>query len=261
MKNLWNNLDSIENSLKSHKTKILIADFDGTLTPIVNIPQMAKLQPRFRNILRKLIAKRNFYLAIISGRDLSNIKAKINLPNIIYGGNHGLEGEMFGEKYYFPIEKKTLLTFKKIREQFNKIANQFKGVFIEDKTLTLSFHYRLVNKQSVPKIIPLISKILKPFIKKGLISTADGKMIIDVIPKVNWDKGHFAHLIINKITARTKTNPAVIVIGDDSTDETVFRALKNEITISVGKKHKSWAKYYLKNTEETADFLEHLNVI
>lgn len=257
MKNLWNNLNSIENSLKLHKTKILISDFDGTLTPIINTPQMVKLQPRLRNILRKLILKRNFYLAIISGRELSDIKAKINLPNIIYGGNHGLEGEMFGEKFFFPIGKKTLLIFKKIKEQFNKIAGQFKGVFIEDKTLTLSFHYRSANKQSVPKIIPLISKVLGPFIRKGLISTLKGKMVIDVIPKVNWNKGLFARLIINKISARTKTNPAVIFIGDDSTDKTVFRALKNDITISVGK-HGSFAKYYLKNTAQTADFLKHL---
>lgn len=236
---------------------LLLLDFDGTLAPIAKLPKEAKLPEETKKILLKLSQKPNFYLSVISGRELSDIKAKINLPNIIYGGNHGLEGEMFGEKFYFPIGKETLLIFKKIKEQFNKIASQFKGVFIEDKTLTLSFHYRLVNKQSVPKIIPLISKILGPFIKKGLISTLKGKMVIDVIPKVNWSKGLFARLIINKISARTKTNPAVIFIGDDSTDETVFRALKNDITISVGK-HGSFAKYYLKNTAQTADFLKHL---
>lgn len=258
MKNLWDDLNNIEKLLNKHKHKIIICDFDGTLAPIVSSPKEAKLSTKTRNLLQKLSLKQETYLAIISGRKLSDIKEKIMLPNIIYGGNHGLEGEIFGEKYSFPIPSKTLWILNKILRQLNQALNQFKGIFIENKGLSLGIHYRLADKQKVLEIKSLLNKILKPVIKKEVVSTVKGKEVIDIIPNVNWDKGCFAQLLVKKITDRTKELPAVIVAGDDNTDESAFEKLKEEITIVVGNNSKSKACYYIRNTAEADSFLEWL---
>lgn len=257
--NLWRNLDKITTQLQNSPTTVLMLDFDGTLAPIAQSPNEAKLPRETKDLLQKLCSKPNFYLAIISGRSLKNIKEKVGLPNIIYGGDHGLEGEIFGEKYSFPLTNKTILSLENIQKKLNKISNQFKGILIENKDLALSFHYRLADIEQLPEIISLFNKTLKPYMEKKLVFTIAGKKVIDIAPNVNWNKGRFADLIIRKIADRTKKYPLAIIIGDDKTDEDAFQSLKNGITIVVGKKTQSKAKYYLENPKEVVKFLKILN--
>lgn len=241
-----------------NNAKLLLLDFDGTLTPIVQSPREAKLPLNTKKLLKKLSEKEGVYIAIISGRKLDDIKEKIGLPNITYGGNHGLEGEILGEKYSFPVPGKMLLTLKEIRKQLDQIAGKFRGVFIEDKGLTLSFHYRLAEEQLIPEIKLLINRVLELFITDKSVSVLVGKKVIDVIPSLNWSKGDFAALIIKKITKRLKTRPEVIIIGDDTTDENIFQKFKEVTTIKVGRGNKSDAKYRLSDTKDVVRFLKHI---
>ncbi len=257
--NVWKDLDKITAQLQNSPAKVLMLDFDGTLTPIVKSPQAAKLSIEMRNLLRRLSQKQGLYLAILSGRTLKDIKKKIGLSNIIYGGNHGLEGEIFGEKYLFPVPNKTLRALGKIQEQLNQVTDKFKGTFIEDKGLTLSFHYRMAEEQQVPEIKLLVSQMIKPYISKRLVSIIGGKKVIEITPNVKWSKGDFAALVVKKITDRTKKRPAVIVIGDDTTDEDIFRKLRKGITIKVGKDEQSKAEYWLEDTDDIFKFLEWIN--
>ncbi|MDD5415827.1 MAG: trehalose-phosphatase [Candidatus Daviesbacteria bacterium] len=253
---LWKDLNKITALFKRGPIKILMLDFDGTLAPIAGSPDKAKLSKESKNLLIKLSKKKGFYLAIISGRSLSELKKKVNLKNIIYAGNHGLEGEIFQQKYAFPVPDKALMTLKNIRGQLDKIAGRFKGVFIEDKGLTLSFHYRLVSKQQVPPVKLLFKKTLKSYLKTGLIYIMTGKMVFDVRPRLNWNKGSFAKLVINQIHIQTKTIPVVVFIGDDKTDEDVFQKVGKGITIKVGGDYRSNAKYRFSNTKDVFKFLE-----
>lgn len=239
-----------------NKTKLLLLDFDGTLAPIAKTPREAKISPETKKLLRQLSEKKDVYLAIISGRKLDDIKEKVGLPDIIYGGNHGLEGEIFGEKYSYPIPDKMLRNLGTIKEQLDKIAAKFNGVLVEDKELTLSFHYRSAEEQQMPEIALLINGALQPFVSNKSVSVMIGKKVIDISPNVTWNKGCFADLIVKKISAITKTYPEVIIIGDDKTDEDIFRKVSGGITIKVGENLQSTAKYSLKDTKEVMKFLE-----
>ena len=54
---LWKNLDKITAQLQKSSVKVLMLDFDGTLTPIVKSPQAENLSIEMRNLLRKLSKK------------------------------------------------------------------------------------------------------------------------------------------------------------------------------------------------------------
>jgi len=84
-------------------------------------------------------------------------------------------------------------------------------------------------------------------------------MGFDIRPNVDWNKGSFTELVINKVYNQTKATPVSVFIGDDETDEDIFRRYKEGITIKVGKKQKSSAKYHLNNTKDVAKFLEWIN--
>lgn len=257
--NLWKNLSKITALLKNTPAIVLMLDFDGTLTPIANSPDKARLPKKVKNLLISLSQKEGFYPVVISGRSLKDLRKKVNLKNIIYAGNHGLEGEILGAKYSFPISEEELTDLRNIRKQLNIITDQYKNVFIEDKKLSLGLHYRLADKQCIPAIKLLLEKILQPFIKNKSISIITGKMVFDILPTTNWNKGSFAKLAIDKIRAKTKTTPVAIFIGDDITDEDVFQEVEKGITIRVGRERKSNAKYRLAGIKEVSRFLEWVN--
>jgi trehalose-phosphatase len=70
---------------------LLLLDFDGTLTPLVDQPADARLPAETRQVLETLATRRNCQVAVISGRSLEDIKARVPVPGVILAGNHGLE--------------------------------------------------------------------------------------------------------------------------------------------------------------------------
>jgi trehalose-phosphatase len=92
MKHLLQNWGIVERQIGDKKV-ILCLDYDGTLTPIAPTPEMAMLPEENREILHALGRNPGCSLAIVSGRALSDIKAKVGIPNLMYIGNHGLEAE------------------------------------------------------------------------------------------------------------------------------------------------------------------------
>lgn len=253
---LWKDLDKITALLKKSPVKILMLDFDGTLTPIVKSPKEAVLSTEIKDLLKELSRKKGFYVAIISGRNLNDLKNKVGIKNLIYGGNHGLEGRMLNKKFNFPIPAKYLKDIQQLKQKLKKITAGFNGTFIEDKGAVLSFHYRLAPRKSIPDIKLLFNKFIRLYAKGGLVKVLAGKKVYEIFPNVNWDKGAFANLLIKKISLITKEVPVTLFIGDDKTDEDVFQTLEDEITIRVGRSRQSNAKYDLKNTKEVFKFLE-----
>jgi trehalose 6-phosphate phosphatase len=83
----------VAEQLRSARHILLILDYDGTLTPIVERPELADLPQDARRVLEALAGKQRLKLAIISGRALADLKQKVAISNIIYAGNHGLEIE------------------------------------------------------------------------------------------------------------------------------------------------------------------------
>ena len=71
----------------------LFTDFDGTLSPIVPVPADAELDPKIRPLLRELAGKPDVSVGIVSGRALSDLRARTVINGLIYVGNHGLEIE------------------------------------------------------------------------------------------------------------------------------------------------------------------------
>ncbi len=259
MKYLWQDLSLITTILENSRTIILFLDFDGTLTPIVKSRGKVNLSFQSRNLLQELSNKSNLFMAIISGRKLEDIKKMVGLSNLTYGGNHGLEWSIFDRTDSYPIPEKTLSTLKEILQQLNKIAFQFSGVHIYDKEPVLSLHYRSADRKHIPAIKLQFANTLKPYIENEIISVMPGKMSFEVCPKVEWNKGYLAQLLTEKISIKTKKAPLVIAIGDDTTDEDMFKKLGQGITIKVGKSIKSEAQYYLKDVRDVIKFLTQIN--
>lgn len=255
MRHLFAHWDDVRKQI-GNRCIILFLDYDGTLTPIVGHPDKAIISPKIKEPLKRLCRSRRCVPAIITGRSLKDIRKKAGLKNIIYAANHGLQ--IKGPKIRFnvpvPLKYKTILRY--IKKELEKRLAEVKGVFMEDKGLSLSLHYRLVNSKKVPFVKNCFHQITAPYRKSREIKTTTGKKLLEIRPAVKWNKGKAVMWLSKSLSSAGDSLFFPIYIGDDLTDEDAFRALKNKgLTVIVGRNTKSSAQYYVRNTRETLDFI------
>ena len=260
MKHLFSSWAIIERNLRVSRHILLAFDYDGTLTPIVKRPELARLSFTMKGRLKTLSENPFFTLVIISGRPLNEIKRLVGIKKIIYAGNHGLELKGSDFRYLNPQAKKSQPVILKIYKLLSKELAHLKGVLVENKDLSLSVHYRLVRgKNNLAELNKIFYQVIKPFQDKKKIRLTFGKKVFEVRPPIKWDKGKCLKYLLTK-TAQFRFKPLPIALGDDRTDEDMFRAVKDKgISVFVGKQAKlSSARYYLRNVVEVKKFLERL---
>ena len=258
---LFLNWKRIEKTLRG-KFISLFLDYDGTLAPIAKTPGAAVMQQKMKNLLRQLLKLPNCKIAVVSGRALRDISRRVGLKNIIYVGNHGFEIEGPKIKFKSPAPIWYKKTLEKIKAELEKALSSVEGVFIEDKGFSLSVHYRLAGKENISKVKTEFYAVLLLHELRNEVRIKTGKMVLEVQPPIPWNKGKVVLWLLGRrlfVMRNKKPKVLPIYIGDDTTDEDAFESLKDKgITIFVGKPKNTKARFYLKDTEEVADFLENI---
>ncbi|HHT9116370.1 MAG: trehalose-phosphatase [Planctomycetes bacterium] len=262
MKYLFDNFQTINELLQAHKKIILLTDYDGTLTPIRESPDLAILSEETRQILAKFSHNRAFFLGIITGRSLRQIKRLVNIPEILYVANYGIELEGPGIHYVSNEARKARYILWHVYMRLFKSLKHIEGMHIEDKGLSVSLHYRLVKKaKDVEFIMKTLTNITKPYLERKALSLSTGKMVYEIRPPVRWNKATTIQwLLTNYFPLNFGEDTLLIYLGDDKADIEVFNALKGkELTIFVGNpSDTAAANYYVNSPEEVKAFLEHL---
>ncbi|WMJ75462.1 trehalose-phosphatase [Cytophagaceae bacterium ABcell3] len=237
-----------ENSNKYQPAIFL--DYDGTLTPIVDDPNKATLDPKMQQVVDDL--SKVCLVGIISGRDRADVQNKVALPSLIYAGSHGYD--IAGPDLEMAHEKgvECLPSLDAAEEELKKLFAEVDGARVERKKFAIAVHYRHVNKENVPEVLKTIDCILK---KNPCLKAGPGKMIMELKPNFDWNKGKALWYLIDKVATADNIYP--IYVGDDMTDEDAFKTLTDRGTgVLVGDHGKETAAgYKLNNTDEVYDFL------
>ena len=262
MKYVFDNIQTINNLLQSRKRIILLSDYDGTLTPIREHPDLAILPTKIRQLLVKFTHNKTFFLGIITGRSLKQIKKLIRIPKILYVANHGIELEGPGIRFTSSEAKKARYILWHVYMRLLKTLKQIKGVYIEDKGLSISLHYRLVkNTHVVDCINKTMYNITQPFLDRKILSMSTGKLVFEIRPSVKWNKASAIQWLLTNYSPLEFGEDALLVyLGDDKADIEVFTTLKGKgLTVFVGNpSDTSAADYYVNSPEEVKAFLEYL---
>ncbi len=289
-------IDKIKKIIAAANPDIIVfcVDFDGTLVKICKSPYDVAVAPGLYDFLTKINTINNIFLCIVTGRELADIEQRVNIKrNIIYSGNHGFEIKSYYEDFklnflienagnYIPLITEALSLVKNI---------DISSLIIENKKFSISMHYRLLNnseakflKQSVKDIIAK-----NPEFKKYLHITR-GKKILEIRPRIDWNKGSACDYIIKEMSktclvssnrtgsagsaalpnpvSTKKFNVLRVNIGDDITDETMFshnysfNLEENTFNVSlincvIGKKQ-SLADFYLADYSRTPVFIKNI---
>lgn len=257
MRNLLSCWDKLSRQIRKSPHIFLFLDYDGTLTPIVSRPEKARCPSIARSLIKKLKKKPRFTIAVISGRSLKDIKKMVGIRGITYAGNHGLQIEKRPGRVLRPKGASTKYLLKKIKTSLKKRLSHIKGAWIEDKGPTLSVHFRLVDKKKVASLKKIFRNTVSPYVLSKKIRVSQGKMVLEVRPGVEWDKGKAVLGLLGKKKGLT------LYLGDDVTDMDAFRAMKGKgISIFVGSLRSDIkADYSLKNPKEVELFLKRLQTV
>ncbi len=257
MKYLFPHWKEIEKKV-GRKDIFLFLDYDGTLSPIVENPHKADLPEKTKNILKSLSLLKEIKLAIISGRSLNDLKSKVGINKIIYSGNHGFEVSGTKKKPKIGNLAAYLKKLKKIKEELEAELLKFKGAIVEDKKISLTFHYRMINNKDAVGAKKVFAGIVRKYADNNEIDIRRGKKVIEIRPSVEWHKGKAVDFILKEFQENHKGKKCFpVYIGDDKTDEDAFGYMqKKGLCVRVGKSASSIADFYLKNTSETAELLQ-----
>jgi len=172
-------------------------------------------------------------LAILSGRSLPDVRGRVRLARVVYGGCHGLEIQGPGVRFRHPEARARSARVRAAVRALARQLHRFPGAFLERKGLSVSLHYRRVPRHLRQELSGVAARLGRH--APGL-TTLPGKDVVEFLPLVNWDKGRAARWIAERLATRLRPRPRVILYaGDDATDEAAFRALKGRgLTIRVG---------------------------
>lgn len=229
--------------------RLLFLDYDGTLVPFKNNPANAKPDRELLKLLQQLTKDPFNKVVIVTGRDhntvgewLSDVNVDIIAEHGVWLKKHGKPWEQAGD-----LNDEWKQQIHSILEQF---ANRTPGAFIEEKTFSLAWHYRKVERGLGGHRSRELINHLK-YITSGLnVQVLEGDMVVEV-KNTEVNKGRAVSKWL-----RENEDRFILAIGDDVTDEDMFRAMPDDaVTIKV-RSDISVAKYTLRTYNDVRALLK-----
>lgn len=202
-------------------TGVVFLDYDGTLTPIVDRPELAVLSSSMRATLRRLASQ--LAVAIVSGRDIDVVADLVKLDQITYVGSHGLDiAGPAGSRLRKEVGLDFLEVLDQVEGELKRRTQGIAGVVVERKRFSVSTHVRLVASDMRPGVETVVDAVQRahPSLRRE-----GGKMLFELRPDIEWDKGRAVRWLLEALGRHPSE---ALFIGDDLTDEAVFRALSGE---------------------------------
>ncbi|HEX9313080.1 MAG TPA: trehalose-phosphatase [Actinomycetota bacterium] len=243
--------EEIADRTRSKRVAVFL-DYDGTLTPIVDDPADALLPPATREALERLAATRP--VAVISGRDLNDVRAMVGLPGIWYAGSHGFDiAGPNGERHQNAAD--LLPALDQAEAELRAGVAGIPGARVERKRFAIAVHYRQVDESHVLEIEAVVDRTaaVHPELRK-----TGGKKVFELRPGIPWDKGKALGFLLETLGLDGE-DVVPTYIGDDETDEDAFRAVGDRglafVVRGEDDERPTVAHYSLADTAEVAALL------
>jgi trehalose 6-phosphate synthase/phosphatase len=221
--------------------RLLLLDFDGTLAPIVNNPADARLSDTLRQTLSTLSTQTD--LVIISGRNRLFLEQTFSDLPVWLVAEHGAFLKIPDQPWQQPEPSDTRWQAA-VRGLLATYVACFAGSFVEEKEMAIAWHYRMVEDNTVERQATELAVMLRGIPSVIPLHIIQGSKVVEIKP-ARYNKGTVAAAI-----AQRKPYGFILSIGDDTTDEDMFRQLPDwGFTVKVGPGH-TLARYRLARQTE-----------
>ena len=244
-------MDGIRRHYHGAKNRLLLLDYDGTLVPFSRIPSEAAPDNAVRDLLGRLAADPKNHVVIISGRDVTSLDRWLGQLPVTLVAEHGASFKMKNAGWQQLVSVSDLWK-DEIRRVMQLFVLRCAGSFVEEKTNTIAWHYRNTQTGLGFSRSRELLNTLSQLIQNTTLQVIDGNKVVEV--RIGgFDKGATALKIINEMDP-----DFVLCMGDDTTDEDMFKALEGEAyTIKVNNGASS-AQYTILSQQQVLPLLQSL---
>jgi alpha,alpha-trehalase len=204
-------------------------DYDGTLTSIVDDPAEAVLSEAGRRAISRLA--RLCTVAVISGRDLADVREMIGIDDLVVAGSHGFDIAGPGWTHQHEVGSGALPALAAAADEIERELGSVAGALVERKQFAVTVHFRRVDPAEHARFDDVVERVAHAHPE---LRRTGGKMIHELRPDIEWDKGRALRFLLDQLRLDT-SDTIPIYLGDDETDEDALAAVAADgIGIVVG---------------------------
>jgi trehalose 6-phosphate synthase/phosphatase len=231
--------------------RLLLLDYDGTLVPFAGLPQMAKPNEELIEILKSFSDDQKTEVSLISGRDKDTLQNWFGTLDLKLIAEHGawLKEKNEDWKMIKPLTNDWKPQILPILEIY---ADRLPGSFVEEKEFAIVWHYRRADPESASMRAKELVDDLVNFTANIDVQILQGSKVVEV-RCAGVNKGIASMHFISQ-----DDFDFILAVGDDWTDEDLFKALpETAYSIRVGLTQ-SYARFNLYSQTGVIELLREL---
>eukprot|EP00472_Partenskyella_glossopodia_P004598 CAMPEP_0197523478 /NCGR_PEP_ID=MMETSP1318-20131121/8395_1 /TAXON_ID=552666 /ORGANISM="Partenskyella glossopodia, Strain RCC365" /LENGTH=404 /DNA_ID=CAMNT_0043076181 /DNA_START=327 /DNA_END=1541 /DNA_ORIENTATION=- len=179
------------------KQLVVFLDYDGTLTPIVDVPSEAKISEEVRGTVHRVASA--FPTAVITGRSISTVTDFMRLDSVYYAGSHGFDiRSPGGEKIICQVGAEFLPLLSSAFNRLRVVLNDIPGMLVEDNKYSVSVHYRRVSERYWSTVEAVVDEEIAR--SNGKLRKGSGKKVWELRANIDWHKGKAVRELLTKVT-------------------------------------------------------------
>ena len=243
-------INRIIKNFNDASNRVLLLDYDGTLSPFTPLPADAVPSGKLLELLSQLSSDNRNQCVIISGRDQQTLETWFGALPVTLVAEHGAAVK-YKNKEWEPQIAGNDAWKENIRSIMQLFVARCSGSLIEEKKNTITWHYRnTYGDLGFTRSRELLNN-LRQITANTSLQVIDGNKVLEV-RQIGVDKGAMALKLVDHFKPEF-----ILCIGDDTTDEDMFKLLeKKAITIKIGT-NATAAQFNLLKQEDVLPFLSH----
>jgi len=245
---------ALESRVEAASSLVVYLDLDLTLAPVLAESEPQGVLPDLRSILDQLSSLEPALVCVLGRSGLAEMKKRLDLPRVVYAGDHGLEIEGESFRFLHPEAGFGRAALQQLNDRLAGLPLLFSGVEVEARSLQTVIRHRSDDSPDDRNQIDKIVASLVPATHPDLTVVA-GPSSIAIRPRLDWNKASAIRWIHERIKA---PSALAIVIGDRLSEESTFSSLADAVTVRVGQLRGSRVGMSLETQADLLGFLTHL---
>lgn len=232
---------------------ILLLDYDGTLVRLAPTPDLAQPDAELMALLTALALRPNTVVHVVSGRKRETMDEWLGMLPVGLHAEHGFWTRNTETGQWTPAGQRNPAWRDPALTILQEVTTRTPGSLIEEKSAGLAWHYRMTDQDYGAQQANELRMHLNQVLSNEPVEILNGNKVIEIRPH-GMHKGR----VVPHILQRGSPDALIVALGDDRTDEDLFRALPDDaITIKVGP-GETRARYRIADVAAVRDFLHSL---
>ncbi len=251
------NKTSLIKSYGNSQKRLFLLDYDGTLVPFQSKPELSKPDEGSLTILQDFVKNPLNKVVIISGRERGSLNDWLGHLNITLVAEHGAWLKEPGKNWKEVVTPQGDSWKEEIMPTLQAFVDKTPKSYIEEKSHTLVWHFRRADPSLASMRLRELKATILSQISNRNLTIMEGHKILE-IKRSDFDKGVMAHSFVQKLSP-----DFVLAMGDDTTDEDVFKVLTqnpNAYSVKVGIGETN-AKFYAESHTKAKKLLQDISKI